>query len=486
MSATTPRGKAKARVKRSKRAILALDGGGVRGIVTAGVLAVLEDELRKQSGVPDLVIAEAFDVISGTSTGSVLATYLTSFGLRGFKGHGTLQQELDGSVAKALEMYKRMGPKIFPKSRWPFTGLFRTARYPATGLESQLNEAFDPSMTLSKYATADDGGRPCASLFVVAYDLVYARPVAFVADRERKKTAFLRLDPFSMPFSPSLLVHQDPRKALLEARYANLPPQARTVFAPGALSLFNVGDADVPVILQETAGAPGAPPAEEHGGTQKVVWDTDPDLPVAQAVRCSAAAPTYLPPARVRDFYRDPRTGKRADLVAVDGAVAANNPALHALTYLATHDLARKRTSSLAPYAVLSIGTGVTYGLPEGEAASKIDSLMDWLTASPNIIDVLMANGPMLAHHTLDVLFSTLSNKYGPAFARQYLRVQVAVDTNAQPGESGYTPESIRKALSTLDDTSPEAMAELEKIGNALGELYRPVIAQFVKDNLLK
>ena len=46
--------------------ILALDGGGIRGIYAAHVLARLEDNL----GLP---VRERFDLIAGTSTGSILA-----------------------------------------------------------------------------------------------------------------------------------------------------------------------------------------------------------------------------------------------------------------------------------------------------------------------------------------------------------------------------------------------------------------------------
>jgi hypothetical protein len=62
-SADTPR------CPRKKRAILSLDGGGMKGALTACVLEVLEEELRAQSGIPDLLIAECFDAIVGTSTG---------------------------------------------------------------------------------------------------------------------------------------------------------------------------------------------------------------------------------------------------------------------------------------------------------------------------------------------------------------------------------------------------------------------------------
>jgi uncharacterized protein len=54
--------------------ILSIDGGGVRGIVALAFLEHIEAAARKQYGVTCL--AEHFDLIAGTSTGSIIATLL--------------------------------------------------------------------------------------------------------------------------------------------------------------------------------------------------------------------------------------------------------------------------------------------------------------------------------------------------------------------------------------------------------------------------
>ena len=55
--------------------ILALDGGGIRGMMTVEVLASLEEKLRKALGRgSDFVLADFFDFVAGTSTGAVIAT----------------------------------------------------------------------------------------------------------------------------------------------------------------------------------------------------------------------------------------------------------------------------------------------------------------------------------------------------------------------------------------------------------------------------
>lgn len=53
--------------------LLALDGGGIRGLITIEVLARIEAELRRDRG-EGFVLADAFDYVAGTSTGAVIAT----------------------------------------------------------------------------------------------------------------------------------------------------------------------------------------------------------------------------------------------------------------------------------------------------------------------------------------------------------------------------------------------------------------------------
>jgi predicted acylesterase/phospholipase RssA len=62
--------------------LLALDGGGIRGIITIEVLGeierILQNRLRADN---DFVLADYFDYVAGTSTGAVIATCL-SLGMR--------------------------------------------------------------------------------------------------------------------------------------------------------------------------------------------------------------------------------------------------------------------------------------------------------------------------------------------------------------------------------------------------------------------
>ncbi len=57
--------------------ILALDGGGVRGIVSIAFLERIERLLAEETGRgDDFRLSEYFDLIGGTSVGSMLTTML--------------------------------------------------------------------------------------------------------------------------------------------------------------------------------------------------------------------------------------------------------------------------------------------------------------------------------------------------------------------------------------------------------------------------
>lgn len=57
--------------------ILSLDGGGLRGVLTLGMLREIEKHLRAKHGDPNLRLGDYFDLIAGTSTGAIIAAALS-------------------------------------------------------------------------------------------------------------------------------------------------------------------------------------------------------------------------------------------------------------------------------------------------------------------------------------------------------------------------------------------------------------------------
>lgn len=77
--------------------ILALDGGGVRGMITLEFLDAIEHLLRQRYNNPNYVLADYYDLIGGTSAGSLVATMLA----RGWP------------MARVRQTFETWAPKIF-------------------------------------------------------------------------------------------------------------------------------------------------------------------------------------------------------------------------------------------------------------------------------------------------------------------------------------------------------------------------------------
>ena len=88
--------------------ILSIDGGGIRGIIPGQVLIALEQKLQQLSGDPNKRLADAFDLIAGTSTGGILTClYLCP-------DQGTKRPKF--SAAQAVDLYLQHGDNIFDVS----------------------------------------------------------------------------------------------------------------------------------------------------------------------------------------------------------------------------------------------------------------------------------------------------------------------------------------------------------------------------------
>jgi hypothetical protein len=84
------------------RKLLALDGGGIRGVITLEVLARLEGLLAQATGRGAAFrLCDFFDYVAGTSTGAIIAAGLA---------RGMSTQEL-------LRFYREAGPAMFDKAR---------------------------------------------------------------------------------------------------------------------------------------------------------------------------------------------------------------------------------------------------------------------------------------------------------------------------------------------------------------------------------
>ena len=65
--------------KPGQKKILAMDGGGIRGMISVEILAGIEDMLRDElKAGADFVLADYFDFVAGTSTGAIIAACIAT------------------------------------------------------------------------------------------------------------------------------------------------------------------------------------------------------------------------------------------------------------------------------------------------------------------------------------------------------------------------------------------------------------------------
>ena len=129
--------------------ILSIDGGGIRGLIPATVLATIEERAQRPA-------SELFDLFAGTSTGGILACALTVPGTDGAGPRWT--------AAELVGLYRTEGPKIFSRS------IGRRVR----SVEGLLDEKYDDEelgRALGRYlgdAALGDARKP---VLLTAYDL---------------------------------------------------------------------------------------------------------------------------------------------------------------------------------------------------------------------------------------------------------------------------------------------------------------------------
>src|SRR5262245_8196739 len=108
--------------KAEPRKMLALDGGGIRGVLTLSILKAIETQLKQP-------LCQYFDYIAGTSTGAIIATGLA----RGM------------SVDELITFYTNTGTAMFQRTRFleRFNSLYRNGP-----LQQQLKQVFGETTDL--------------------------------------------------------------------------------------------------------------------------------------------------------------------------------------------------------------------------------------------------------------------------------------------------------------------------------------------------
>ena len=142
--------------------VLAIDGGGIRGIIPATVLVDLERRLAPRS------LATVFDLIVGTSTGGIIALGLTV--PDGERPRHRAEGLLDLYLSDGETIFPGGGPIPLPRSAWLREG----TRYSVAGLEEALGRLLgDTPLTAA-----------LTGVVVTSYDLAYGEPVMLSSSPE--------------------------------------------------------------------------------------------------------------------------------------------------------------------------------------------------------------------------------------------------------------------------------------------------------------
>ena len=138
--------------------ILCFDGGGYRGRLTALMLVELQkaiDTVCAQKQIPSKSILDCFDLIAGTSTGSLIAAALS----------------IGRSAADVLDIFKNDGAAIFPAQSF-IDLIFKAASVP-------LFDGSELESVLQKHLGQTRLGEIKKALLITAYDSWNNRPLAF-------------------------------------------------------------------------------------------------------------------------------------------------------------------------------------------------------------------------------------------------------------------------------------------------------------------
>jgi hypothetical protein len=115
--------------RKGPRKLLAIDGGGIRGVLSLQILARIESLLQSESQRPDYRLADYFDYVAGTSTGGIVAAGIA----------------LGMSVSEILKFYEENGPRMFDKANIIHRLQFQ---YKSEPLAEQLKAVFGETTTL--------------------------------------------------------------------------------------------------------------------------------------------------------------------------------------------------------------------------------------------------------------------------------------------------------------------------------------------------
>ncbi|AFY43562.1 patatin-like phospholipase family protein [Nostoc sp. PCC 7107] len=286
--------------------ILSLDGGGIRGLVAATILAAIEQQINQP-------LHEYFNLIAGTSTGSILAAAIAT---------GRSSQNI-------IDLYTQKSSRIFP-----YSSLFSLQRLPLIfkyGISApKFSDAGLTQVLQENLGEIKLFDIPEPKLLITAYDTIAREPIIFKSWRQDKDYGNVPLWEICVcsASAPTYFpAHKLDRIVKGTVERATEDTVTLDGYASHTENLYN----NTQIRIVSGTGSGQTRTIKTYKGYTRVAlldspWETIPDNTATYSIKCMYSA--------------------------IDGGVAANNPSACAVAE------ALRLGHSIEDITILSIGTG--------------------------------------------------------------------------------------------------------------------------------
>jgi patatin-like phospholipase/acyl hydrolase len=171
---------------------------------------------------------------------------------------------------------------------------------------------------------------------------------------------------------------------------------------------------------------------------------------VRDVARSTSAAPTYFPPAKVKNIAPGAGiNGEVKDMINLDGGVFANNPSMCAYAEARNTDFQDRNNNepSMSDMYILSLGTGGGGFKIKDKQQSNRWSLLQWAKSIPEI----MMDGSV---DTVAFQLNEMKNTIQASESGDYLRLDVPARARIySPDMSNADPANIAKLIKAGEET---------------------------------
>jgi len=187
------------------------------------------------------------------------------------------------------------------------------------------------------------------------------------------------------------------------------------------------------------------------------------DFYVRDVARSTSAAPTYFPPAEIKNL----ENGNK--MVNIDGGVFANNPTMCAYAECRNSVFPQVKYPSAKDMLILSIGTGGgQFDLPDLQKSENW-GVINWAKSIP---DIMMDGSIDTVHYQIKHLFATLDEE----FVKNYKRIDVPVKERTYSSDmSDASPKNI-EAFKTAGKIALKYSQEVKDNEHTLDEFIKLLI----------